>query len=769
MPTSSPTVRMLLLAGLALAVLLSPLPPTAQAADWEQLPSIPMAPEGRMDHVMVADPLGGRLIMFGGMNGPGYDDIWELRPDADWIWRPLAALGDGPPAAAGQGAIYDPEQRRLVVFAGQVGPTSFLNDVWELDLAVEVPTWSLLEIAGTPPSPRRSPAVVYDPVSHRLLAYGGYDGGILGDMWALDLYAEAWVELDPGPQTPGPRLHPAVVFDLDAKRLVLMGGWGDGDDHDDVWVYGCAGIPGWAELQPAGERPAPRYGHAGYLDPWTGDLIIHGGEGQSMLDDVWRLELGVEPAWSPVVLDGNRPCPRRGHTAVNCLEFGEAIVFGGYTGETPYYVADTWQLQLGDAPAWTELEAWEGRRSGHAAVYDPQEQRLLVVGGARVDGLGNDVWQLTLDQAPTWSRVAMTGTSPAVPEPRYGHSLILDPVQHRLVLFGGYVDGLSGDTWALSLQPAVEWRRLEFIGPTPPPRTEHTAIYDAPNQRMVIFGGAGATGSLQDTWALTFDETPSWQPIDATGPPCGRDEHAAVYDPVRQRMLVLGGRDDLWNELDDVWALSLDGTPTWQQLTIWGPEPLARFSHVAVYDPTGDRILLHGGESFSSGYLDDLWSLELGGAPTWTALDPGDPRPAERGRHVGVMDLALDRLVIFGGRHMPWPPLGDAWAFGDDVTAAPGTHDTRASLLLGPPHPNPLHGRTTIAFALPTAAPVTLEIVDVSGRRVRVLCDEVRPAGHQAVTWDGRDGSGRPAPSGVYLYRLQTSGRQMTGRVVVAR
>ena len=88
---------------------------------------------------MVADPLGGRLIMFGGMNGPGCDDIWELRPDAEWIWRPLATLGDGPPAAAGQGAIYDPEQRRLVVFEADGTPGPRLESAQPGIIAVQ---WS---------------------------------------------------------------------------------------------------------------------------------------------------------------------------------------------------------------------------------------------------------------------------------------------------------------------------------------------------------------------------------------------------------------------------------------------------------------------------------------------------------------------------------------------------------------------------------------------------------------------------------------------------
>jgi len=56
----------------------------------------------------------------------------------------------------------------------------------------------------------------------------------------------------------------------------------------------------------------------------------------------------------------------------------------------------------------------------------------------------------------------------------------------------------------------------------------------------------------------------------------------------------------------------------------------------------------------------------------------------------------------------------------------------------------------------------------VSGRRVRTLTDERRPAGRQRVVWDGRDDWGHEAPAGVYLLRLTGSG-VATRKVVLLR
>ncbi len=84
--------------------------------------------------------------------------------------------------------------------------------------------------------------------------------------------------------------------------------------------------------------------------------------------------------------------------------------------------------------------------------------------------------------------------------------------------------------------------------------------------------------------------------------------------------------------------------------------------------------------------------------------------------------------------------------------------------------PNPFNPRTTIAYALPALAHVTLRIFDVQGRQVRVLVDGLRdgPAWHEAV-WDALDDSGLPAASGVYFYRLETSGFVQTQRMALVR
>jgi hypothetical protein len=81
--------------------------------------------------------------------------------------------------------------------------------------------------------------------------------------------------------------------------------------------------------------------------------------------------------------------------------------------------------------------------------------------------------------------------------------------------------------------------------------------------------------------------------------------------------------------------------------------------------------------------------------------------------------------------------------------------------------PNPFNPSTVIAFYVPVASRVTLDIFDASGKLVVRLIDrEERPKGENTVAWHGVDAQGRAVGSGVYFYRL-TSGKEMFSKKMV--
>jgi hypothetical protein len=84
--------------------------------------------------------------------------------------------------------------------------------------------------------------------------------------------------------------------------------------------------------------------------------------------------------------------------------------------------------------------------------------------------------------------------------------------------------------------------------------------------------------------------------------------------------------------------------------------------------------------------------------------------------------------------------------------------------------PNPFNPSTTIRFALPKEAPVTLVIYNMLGVPVRTLIngEQLGAANHQ-VTWDGKDDAGMTVPSGMYLYRITAGSFQATRKMTLLK
>ena len=86
-----------------------------------------------------------------------------------------------------------------------------------------------------------------------------------------------------------------------------------------------------------------------------------------------------------------------------------------------------------------------------------------------------------------------------------------------------------------------------------------------------------------------------------------------------------------------------------------------------------------------------------------------------------------------------------------------------------PNTPNPFGTSTRIGYTLVQPGPVALRIYNLLGQRVRTLVDAIHPSGEHAVTWDGRNDTGDPVASGVYLYALEEPGRRTTRPMVLLR
>jgi hypothetical protein len=104
----------------------------------------------------------------------------------------------------------------------------------------------------------------------------------------------------------------------------------------------------------------------------------------------------------------------------------------------------------------------------------------------------------------------------------------------------------------------------------------------------------------------------------------------------------------------------------------------------------------------------------------------------------------------------------------DAVSGVPPTLPMQPSLRLAV-NPNPFNPQTTITFEIPAPGHTKLRIFDLQGRLITTLVEEISPAGHREVRWNGRDAEGREVPSGIYLSRLEAGGQVAYGRMTLVR
>ena len=520
-----------------------------------------------------------------------------------------------------------------------------------------------------PPPPRRSASAILDPVRHSMFVFGGGRGYMSpncnfsgcssqvdrNDTWELSLAGSPrWSSVGAGGSRPAARHGQAAIYDPVRDRMIVFGGYDGTAFYNDVWAVNLTGAPVWTPLSPSGSPPAARAGHSAIYDPTRDRIVIHGGvTGPNALADTWQLSLAGGGAWSRITPAGAAPLARGTHGAVYDPVRDRMVIFGGVATGTR--LNDTWALVFAPSPAWvaiTPTGTLPSARFGPAAAYDGTRDRLVVFGG--YDGAArNDVWVLPLATGSVWTQVSPTGTPP---QERWLHNAVYDPVGDELVTFAGQDTALNSafdDVNLLALSPSPHWL-ANANPPAPSPRRFHSAIVDPTRDRMLVFGGEVTSGTspfANDLWALSLAGTPLWTEIHPAGtPPTPRFSHTAILDRKRDRMIVFGGSDVVDPPFNDVWALSLSGAPNWQQLSPLGTPPAGRFDHTAIYDPVGDRMIVYGGTLNLNGSSAEVWALALSGTPTWAQLAQIGLSAVERTDHASIYDPIRQAVLSYGGR-----------------------------------------------------------------------------------------------------------------------
>ncbi|XP_010271365.1 PREDICTED: adagio protein 3-like [Nelumbo nucifera] len=230
---------------------------------------------------------------------------------------------------------------------------------------------------------------------------------------------------------------------------------------------------------------------------------------------------------------------------------------------------------------------------------------------------------------------------------------------NRLVLFGG--EGVNmqpmNDTFILNLDAEnPEWLRLSMAS-SPPGRWGHS-LSCLNGSLMVVFGGCGRQGLLNDVFVLDLDaQKPTWKQVSAENAPLPRSWHSSCTVE-GTKLVVTGGCTDGGVLLSDTCLLDFTtDKPMWKEITtLWAPPPSLGHS-LSVYGRT--KILMFGGLAKRGSHLrlrsGEAYTIDLeDDEPQWMQLDcsnVGNERavaPPARLDHVAV-SMPCGRIIIFGG------------------------------------------------------------------------------------------------------------------------
>ena len=747
----------------------------------------------------------------------------------------------GSPARAGHVAVLDARHRRLVVFGGRVAEKyqrlENRNDVWVLKLNGE-PEWEQIAPLGTPPTPRAEASGVFDADRERLLVFGGKDSsGLLNDVWELSLKGRPrWRQLNHVGPLWSRRFRHSTTLDQANNRVILFGGEHVGDDGftytNDLWQLDLSSLV-WTRLTVNGPVPPRRAAHSAILAAGRKQLVVYGGASPVLCPgpftcpqnrtDIWALSLTLEPYWTELTPPpvGRRPCGIQHHSASYDPVEDRMLVVGGYAAygaDEPCFggIAQTWAFSFRDVQ-WSLVDGGQGPRARYftSSLFDDEQGRVLVYGGGGGTPYA-DVWALTLRPVPAWKRLApVDGVPPPWSEPRalhydtendllltasdgrlWSHGLrhgetwtlsevvgalprfysaveVLDVPSRRLVRHG-IVQGGKAETWQLSLEGPHVWSRLATEGEGPA-LFDNSGVLDPIRQRMIVIGGLPSwPPTNDDVWSLSLGANPRWTKLTVEGSWRSRAGHSLIYDPVGDRIVVFGGGgpdSDSWWTLNDVWALSLSDTPGWTELATngWGTElPYPRAFHASFFDPIGNRMIMAGGwvpGAFARGPFDDAWEFRLGNS-SWHRIEPEEALPLWRSPQ-SAFDSRRNRMVLF---EYDW-----LWAIEPvrrHSMKSPGSVSTeeikpaklpqKLSTVMSVSASNPFADDLVVEMVLPSAASATLELFDVTGRRVWRKAIEPNAAGHLRIRESHFDGLHR----GVYLLKLTQSKDSRMTRLV---
>lgn len=658
-------------------------------------------------------------------------------------------------------------------------------------------------------------AMAYDAFNHEVLLFGG---GALDKpqgspmTWTFDPSTRVWTKLPLAVQ-PKPRANSPMVYDPVNHVIVLFGG--DHMDYcmNDTWIYHCA-TRTWEKKTPA-VSPRPRAGHGFYYLPKQGKIALMGGyrysTDQRSEFEIWTYDVSAN-TWGLVKrFSAGQVWPLNFsvYSPMNYLSTCD-------TGDVVIALADTAPSIYSFSPSTFRLACDvsvidAGGTSTYGSRSDTVEYRtspnldpaFLQQGVPATDTAATEAALRNLP-VRTWTRITPPKTPPG--NGRAWGTTILDTDRDQFLYWGGgHVTWCGTDVdhyrihanrWAMSYVPEFPMEWDGYNNPNCGPFTftdrpfipmhavksyaydvmmhkmvhagySHTYVYDPdlmdwdsldihpPAGYAGVYGaGLLSTPHGAFNWATSINYQPArfflfdaglmnWKALAATGdasPGYYADANGVAYDSRRDRVIWLGQGAAYAYSFADQRCTNLH--PADSALSV-GDDHFRE----CVYIPNLDMVIVEIRKT--GGHL----AYDCA-ANQWTVFTVSGANPGV-GRSAGMMYDARRNLV--------WLNTGSIYAMRPDpamagITAALCLPAEITGLAVSP---NPFNRSVALRLSGALKRGAAVKVFDLTGRVVADLSGTVR---NGVSSWNGSS-----CASGIYVLMAQKGNTILRRKIVLAK
>lgn len=281
-----------------------------------------------------------------------------------------------------------------------------------------------------------------------------------------------------------------------------------------------------------------------------------------------------------------------------------------------------------------------------ARMANDESENVLVLFGGR--GVGDQATGRAhgTDETWLWSGGRWVQRFPATRPPgRSAHSMVYDAANDRVVLFGGRQEPLDRNSLAVLFNDTWSWENDNWTAiqsaENPPARSFAGMAYDRARGKVVLYGGntqdaEGEASSLFDTWEL---DGSTWTRINNDTTKVGKP--LLAYDPVANYTYMIGLVE---GGITPVMYRYLPATGSWEQVNATAMPTCVNEGHL-VFDRQRGKLIFFGGVCVLNTPLgDEIWEWN---GTTWTKLT-GGTIPRGVGQAVSYFSLRGE-TVTFGG------------------------------------------------------------------------------------------------------------------------